>query len=121
MIAELIEPYKGIIYDPCCGTGGMFVQSIKFIENQQGTKKEVEIAKNYDAEAGQFLRTDRVVVSGNMLTILDYKTGIREVGTEAKYRKQVKGYAAVYSGPGYQNIENKLVYIYEDEVEVVDI
>ena len=43
LIAELIEPYKGIIYDPCCGTGGMFVQSIKFIESHQGNKKEVAI------------------------------------------------------------------------------
>ncbi len=43
LIAELIEPYNGIIYDPCCGTGGMFVQSIKFIENHQGTKEEVSI------------------------------------------------------------------------------
>ena len=43
LLAELIEPYKGIIYDPCCGTGGMFVQSIKFIENHQGTKKEISI------------------------------------------------------------------------------
>jgi len=43
LIAELIEPYKGIIYDPCCGTGGMFVQSIKFIEAHQGSKKEVSI------------------------------------------------------------------------------
>jgi type I restriction enzyme M protein len=43
LIAELIEPYKGIIYDPACGSGGMFVQSIKFIENHQGNKKEVSI------------------------------------------------------------------------------
>lgn len=43
LMAELIEPYKGIIYDPCCGTGGMFVQSIKFIEAHQGSKKEVSI------------------------------------------------------------------------------
>lgn len=43
LIAELIEPYKGIIYDPCCGTGGMFVQSIRFIEAHQGSKKEVSI------------------------------------------------------------------------------
>lgn len=43
LIAELIEPYKGIIYDPCCGSGGMFVQSVKFIENHQGNKKEVSI------------------------------------------------------------------------------
>tara|TARA_R110002096_G_scaffold436060_2_gene666615 strand:- start:4721 stop:6289 length:1569 start_codon:yes stop_codon:yes gene_type:complete len=43
LIAELIEPYKGIIYDPACGSGGMFVQSIKFIEAHHGNKKEVSI------------------------------------------------------------------------------
>ena len=43
LIAELIEPYKGKIYDPCCGTGGMFVQSIKFIQSHSGNKKEVSI------------------------------------------------------------------------------
>ena len=43
LIAELIEPYKGIIYDPCCGSGGMFVQSIKFIEAHHGNQKEVSI------------------------------------------------------------------------------
>jgi len=43
LIAELIEPYRGIIYDPACGSGGMFVQSIKFIENHNGNKKEVSI------------------------------------------------------------------------------
>lgn len=43
LIAEMIEPYKGIIYDPACGSGGMFVQSMKFIENHNGNKKEVSI------------------------------------------------------------------------------
>lgn len=43
LIAEMIEPYKGIIYDPACGSGGMFVQSMKFIENHHGNKKEVAI------------------------------------------------------------------------------
>lgn len=43
LIAEMIEPYKGIIYDPACGSGGMFVQSIKFIEAHNGDKKEVSI------------------------------------------------------------------------------
>lgn len=43
LISEMIEPYKGIIYDPACGSGGMFVQSIKFIENHHGNKKEVSI------------------------------------------------------------------------------
>ena len=43
LIAELIEPYKGVIYDPACGSGGMFVQSVKFIEAHNGNKKEVSI------------------------------------------------------------------------------
>ncbi len=43
LIAEMIEPYKGKIYDPCCGSGGMFVQSVKFIENHQGNKKDISV------------------------------------------------------------------------------
>ncbi|WP_208645457.1 type I restriction-modification system subunit M [Mucilaginibacter endophyticus] len=43
LIAEMIEPYRGIIYDPACGSGGMFVQSVKFIESHHGNKKEVSI------------------------------------------------------------------------------
>ena len=43
LIAELIEPYSGTVYDPCCGTGGMFVQSMKFVENHQGNRKNISI------------------------------------------------------------------------------
>jgi len=43
LIAELIQPYNGTIYDPACGSGGMFVQSIKFIEAHNGNKKKVSI------------------------------------------------------------------------------
>lgn len=43
LIAEMIEPYRGKIYDPCCGSGGMFVQSMKFVDNHQGNKKDVSI------------------------------------------------------------------------------
>ena len=47
LIAEMIEPYKGIIYDPACGSGGMFVQSIKFIEKHHGDKKRfLSMGKN---------------------------------------------------------------------------
>src|SRR5690606_1522698 len=31
LLVEMIEPYRGRVYDPCCGSGGMFVQSMKFI------------------------------------------------------------------------------------------
>ena len=43
LIAELIEPYQGKIYDPCCGSGGMFVQSMKFVESHQGNTKNISI------------------------------------------------------------------------------
>lgn len=43
LIAEMIEPYKGKIYDPCCGSGGMFVQSLKFIDSHKGNKKDISI------------------------------------------------------------------------------
>lgn len=43
LIAEMIEPYDGILYDPCCGSGGMFIQSIKFVEAHSGNKKKISI------------------------------------------------------------------------------
>ncbi len=43
LIAEMIEPFKGKIYDPCCGSGGMFVQSIKFINSHHGNRKDISI------------------------------------------------------------------------------
>lgn len=43
LIAEMIEPYEGKIYDPCCGSGGMFVQSLKFITAHHGNRKNVSI------------------------------------------------------------------------------
>ena len=43
LIAEMIEPYQGKIYDPCCGSGGMFVQSVKFVESHEGNSKDISI------------------------------------------------------------------------------
>ena len=43
LIAEMIEPYKGKIYDPCCGSGGMFVQSLKFVESHHGNTKDISV------------------------------------------------------------------------------
>ena len=43
LIAEMIEPYRGRIYDPACGSGGMFVQSLKFVEKHQGNKRDISI------------------------------------------------------------------------------
>ncbi|VUD56339.1 Type I restriction enzyme EcoKI M protein [Thalassocella blandensis] len=43
LLAEMLEPYKGKIYDPCCGSGGMFVQSIKFVNSHNGSQKDISI------------------------------------------------------------------------------
>ena len=42
-IVEILEPFEGRIYDPCCGSGGMFVQSSKFIENHAGNLDQISI------------------------------------------------------------------------------
>lgn len=43
LIAELIEPYSGVVYDPCCGSAGMFVQSIKFVERHNGNRMKISV------------------------------------------------------------------------------
>jgi type I restriction enzyme M protein len=43
LLVEMIEPYKGRVYDPCCGSGGMFVQSEKFVEAHGGKLTDLSI------------------------------------------------------------------------------
>lgn len=43
LLVEMLEPYKGRVYDPCCGSGGMFVQSEKFVEEHQGKIGDIAI------------------------------------------------------------------------------
>jgi len=42
-LVEVLQPYNGRVYDPCCGSGGMFVQSSKFIENHGGNIKSISV------------------------------------------------------------------------------
>jgi type I restriction enzyme M protein len=42
-LVEIMQPYEGRVYDPCCGAGGMFVQSAKFVENHQRRVSELSI------------------------------------------------------------------------------
>ena len=50
LLVEMLEPYNGRVFDPCCGSGGMFVQSEKFIENHQGRLDDISI---YGQESNQ--------------------------------------------------------------------
>jgi type I restriction enzyme M protein len=43
LLVEMLEPYKGRVFDPCCGSGGMFVQSEKFVTEHQGRIEDISI------------------------------------------------------------------------------
>ena len=43
LLVEMLEPYTGRVYDPCCGSGGMFVQSEKFVEEHGGRIGDIAI------------------------------------------------------------------------------
>ena len=43
LLVEMIEPYSGRVYDPCCGSGGMFVMSEKFIKKHQGRVDAISV------------------------------------------------------------------------------
>jgi type I restriction enzyme M protein len=50
LLVAMLEPYKGRVFDPCCGSGGMFVQSEKFIAEHQGRINDISI---YGQESNQ--------------------------------------------------------------------
>jgi type I restriction enzyme M protein len=50
LLVEMLQPYKGRVFDPCCGSGGMFVQSEKFVEQHQGRIDDISI---YGQESNQ--------------------------------------------------------------------
>jgi len=69
LIAEMIEPYKGKIYDCCCGSGGMFVQSLKFIDSHNGNKKDISIyGQEYTNTTYKLAKMNLAVrgISGNL-------------------------------------------------------
>ena len=50
LLVTMLEPYKGRVFDPCCGSGGMFVQSEKFVAEHQGRVDDISI---YGQESNQ--------------------------------------------------------------------
>jgi len=50
LLVEMLEPYKGRVFDPCCGSGGLFVQSEKFVSDHQGKVNDISI---YGQESNQ--------------------------------------------------------------------
>jgi type I restriction enzyme M protein len=50
LLVEMLEPFQGRVFDPCCGSGGMFVQSEKFVADHQGRVNDISI---YGQESNQ--------------------------------------------------------------------
>jgi len=50
LLVEMLQPHKGRVLDPCCGSGGMFVQSETFVGNHQGKVNDISI---YGQESNQ--------------------------------------------------------------------
>ncbi len=64
LLVEMLEPYNGRVFDPCCGSGGMFVQSEKFIANHQGRLDNISIYGQESNETTYRLRKMNLAIRG---------------------------------------------------------
>lgn len=76
LIASLLEPYDGTIYDPACGSGGMFVQSLKMIEAHGGNTKAVSVYGQESEPATYRLCKMNLAIRG-----ISYNLGEKAVST----------------------------------------
>jgi len=69
LLVGMIEPFKGRVYDPCCGSGGMFVQSQKFVQEHQGKKDDIHIyGQEYTATTWRLCKMNLAIrgIDGNL-------------------------------------------------------
>ena len=69
LLVQMIEPYEGRVYDPCCGSGGMFVQSQKFVEEHCGRKDAIHIyGQEYTATTWRLCKMNLAIrgIDGNL-------------------------------------------------------
>ncbi|MCX6975876.1 MAG: N-6 DNA methylase, partial [Verrucomicrobia bacterium] len=76
VLVEMLAPYKGRIYDPCCGSGGMFVQSEKFVEAHGGKIGDISI---YGQESNSTTR--RLAVMNLALRGIEADFGVEHADT----------------------------------------
>ncbi|HNL81617.1 MAG TPA: class I SAM-dependent DNA methyltransferase, partial [Agitococcus sp.] len=82
LIAEMIEPYKGVIYDPACGSGGMFVQSLQFVQRRKALGQTQQDAHLF--VYGQEKTLDTVKLAKMNLFVNGLKGEIRQANTYAE-------------------------------------
>lgn len=76
LIAAMIEPYDGTVYDPCCGSGGMFVQAVKFVEKHGGNTKAINVYGQESEPATYRLAKMNLAIRG-----ISYHLGDKAVST----------------------------------------
>jgi type I restriction enzyme M protein len=81
LIVEMLQPYQGRVYDPCCGSGGFFVQSERFVEERGGKVGQISI---YGQEANP--TTWRLASMNMAIRGLDYDFGKEPASTYTRAR-----------------------------------
>jgi len=96
LIAEIIEPYDGKIYDPCCGSGGMFVQSLEFVKHHNGNSKNISI---YGQEA--ITSTRKIALMNLAIRGLTGKLGERAADTFLNDLHKGEEYEYIMANPPF--------------------
>jgi type I restriction enzyme M protein len=83
LMVEIIEPYKGTVLDPACGSGGMFVQSQQFIENHRAELKELgeDHSENQLFVYGQEKTGDTVKLAKMNIAVNGLRGDVRQTNT----------------------------------------
>ena len=64
LLVEVLEPYSGRVYDPCCGSGGMFVQAEKFVLAHRGRRDDIAVYGQESNERTWRLATMNLAIHG---------------------------------------------------------
>lgn len=96
LIAALIEPYDGTIYDPACGSGGMFVQSIHMIDKHGGNTKAVSVFGQESDPATYRLCKMNLAIRG-----ISYDLGEKAVSTFTNDQHKMRKMDYVMANPPF--------------------
>lgn len=108
ILVEMIEPYSGRIYDPCCGSGGMFVQSEKFVEAHEGKLGDIAI---YGQESNQ--TTWRLCKINLAIRGIDSNIQWGDTFTEDKHRDLKSDY--ILANPPFNDKDWKAELLEDDQ------
>lgn len=96
VLVEVLSPHKGKIYDPCCGSGGMFVQSEKFVESHGGRFGDVAI---YGQESNP--TTWRLVAMNLAIRGMDFNLGKEPADTFARDQHPDQRFDYILANPPF--------------------